>query len=40
MLAVIAILLLAGVLHQPLWVPMLWPAIPMTTVAFWPARWR
>ena len=40
MLAVTAILLLAGVLHQPLWVPMLWPAIPMTTVAFWPARWR
>jgi len=40
MLAVIAILLLAGVLHQPLWVPMLWPAIPMTTVAFWPRRWR
>ncbi|MEO8549081.1 MAG: DUF4105 domain-containing protein [Kofleriaceae bacterium] len=34
MLAVIAVLLLVGVLRQPLWAPMLWPLIPMATVAF------
>lgn len=38
MLAAIAVLLLAGVLHQPLWAPMLWPAIPLAVVAFWRAR--
>jgi len=40
MLALTVALMLAGVLHQPLWVPLLWPLIPMATVAFWPRRWR
>ncbi|HEY6035264.1 MAG TPA: DUF4105 domain-containing protein [Kofleriaceae bacterium] len=40
MLALIALLRVVHVLHQPLWAPMLWPLIPMTTVAFWPKRWR
>ncbi|HET9989481.1 MAG TPA: DUF4105 domain-containing protein [Kofleriaceae bacterium] len=37
MLALIAVLLLINVLHQPLWAPLLWPLIPMAAVAFWPA---
>jgi hypothetical protein len=40
MLALTALLRIVGVLHQPLWAAMLWPAIPMATVAFWPERWR
>ena len=40
MLALIALLVLVGVLRQPLWAPMLWPLIPMATVAFWPQRSR
>ena len=35
MLALIALLLLVNVMHQPLWAPLLWPLIPMATVAFW-----
>ncbi|MEO8846429.1 MAG: DUF4105 domain-containing protein [Kofleriaceae bacterium] len=39
MLALIAVLMLINVLHQPLWAPLLWPLIPMATVAFWrPAK--
>jgi hypothetical protein len=38
MLALIAVLMLINVLHQPLWAPLLWPLIPMATVAFWPLR--
>ena len=34
MLAVVGVLMLIGVLRQPLWAPMLWPLIPMATVAF------
>ena len=34
MLALIAVLMLINVLHQPLWAPLLWPLIPMATVAF------
>jgi len=33
MLALIAVLLLIHVLHQPLWAPLLWPLIPMATLA-------
>lgn len=33
MLAAIAALILFGVLRQPLWAPLLWPLIPMLTVA-------
>jgi len=40
LIALTIVLLLVGVLHQPLWVPLLWPLIPMATVAFWPRRWR
>jgi hypothetical protein len=36
MLALIAVLLLIHVLHQPLWAPLLWPLIPMATLALWP----
>jgi hypothetical protein len=35
MLGVIGLLMLLGVFHQPLWAPLLWPLIPMATVAFW-----
>jgi hypothetical protein len=38
MLVVIALLLLVNVLHQPVWTLMLWPLIPMATVAFWRPR--
>ena len=38
MLAVMAVLLLVNVLHQPIWTLMLWPLIPMATVAFWRPR--
>jgi Domain of unknown function (DUF4105) len=34
MLALLAVLMLINVLHQPLWAAMLWPLIPMATVAF------
>ena len=34
MLALIAVLMLINVLHQPLWAPLLWPLIPMATVAW------
>ncbi|MEO8550734.1 MAG: DUF4105 domain-containing protein [Kofleriaceae bacterium] len=35
MLGMIALLMLLGVFHQPLWAPLLWPLIPMATVGFW-----
>jgi len=35
MLGLIALLMLVNVFHQPLWAPLLWPLIPMATVAFW-----
>jgi len=38
MIAVFALLLLINVLHQPLWAPLLWPLIPMATVAFMKKR--
>jgi hypothetical protein len=38
MLGLIAVLMLINVLHQPLWAPLLWPLIPMATVAFWRPR--
>jgi hypothetical protein len=33
MLALIVALMVAGVLRQPLWAPILWPLIPMATAA-------
>jgi hypothetical protein len=36
MLALVALLMLIHVLRQPLWAALLWPAIPLATVAFWP----
>jgi hypothetical protein len=39
MLGLIAALGVAGVLTQPLVAPLLWPAIPLAVVGFWPARW-
>ncbi|HEU4728723.1 MAG TPA: DUF4105 domain-containing protein [Kofleriaceae bacterium] len=38
MLAAIAVLGLFGVLTQPLLAPLLWPAIPLAVVGFWPDR--
>jgi len=38
MLALIGLAMLIGVLQQPLWAPLLWPLIPMATVAFWPSE--
>lgn len=40
MLGLMLVLQLVHVLKQPLWPEMLWPAIPMAVVAFWPARTR
>jgi hypothetical protein len=37
-LALVAVLLLVGVLAQPLWSALLWPAIPCAVVGLWPAR--
>ena len=38
MLAVLLVLQLVGVLTQPLLAELLWPAIPLAVVGFWPAR--
>jgi len=38
MLAVLRVLQLVGVLTQPLLAELLWPAIPLAVVGFWPAR--
>ncbi|HEY0254922.1 MAG TPA: DUF4105 domain-containing protein [Kofleriaceae bacterium] len=35
MIALQAVLMLINVFHQPLWPEILWPLIPMATVAFW-----
>lgn len=35
LIALQAVLMLIDVFHQPLWPELLWPAIPMATVAFW-----
>jgi hypothetical protein len=39
-LALVALLLLVGVLDQPLWSALLWPAIPAAVVGLWPPRPR
>lgn len=38
MLALILVLELVGVMTQPLLAPLLWPAIPLAVVGFWPER--
>ncbi len=38
MLAVIAILMAVDVIKAPLWMILLWPAIPAAVVGFWPPR--
>lgn len=38
MLALVALLMLVGVLQQPLLAPLLWPLIPAAVVGFWPRR--
>jgi hypothetical protein len=38
MLAVIAGLLLVGVLKQPIWPLLIWPLVPALVVGFWPER--
>jgi hypothetical protein len=38
-LALIALLLLVGVLKQPLLAPLLWPLIPAVVVGFWREAW-
>jgi hypothetical protein len=37
MLAVIALLLLVGILKQPIWPLLLWPLVPCAVVGLWPA---
>jgi hypothetical protein len=37
MLALLLVLDLVGVLTQPLLAPLLWPAIPLAVIGFWPA---
>ncbi|MEO8704804.1 MAG: DUF4105 domain-containing protein [Kofleriaceae bacterium] len=39
MLGLMALLMLIGVLKQPLFAELLWPLIPAALVGFWPARW-
>jgi hypothetical protein len=39
-LVLVAVLLLVGVLDQPLWSALLWPAIPLAVVGLWPPRVR
>jgi hypothetical protein len=36
MIGLFAALMVVNVFHQPLWAPLLWPLIPMATVAFMP----
>jgi hypothetical protein len=38
-LGLIAVLLIIGVLKQPLWDVLLWPLIPALTVGFWRPEW-
>jgi hypothetical protein len=38
MLAAIAVLMLVGVFEQPLFAPLLWPAIPLAVAGLWPER--
>jgi hypothetical protein len=38
MLAAIVVLQLVGILRQPLLAPLLWPAIPLAVVGFWPTE--
>jgi hypothetical protein len=38
MLALLALLMLVGVLTQPIWPALFWPLIPAAVVGFWPAR--
>jgi hypothetical protein len=38
MLAVIAALLVVGVLRQPLWYALVWPLVPNAVAAFWPTK--
>jgi hypothetical protein len=39
-LLLIGLLLLVGILKQPLLAPLLWPLIPAAVVGFWPDGWR
>jgi hypothetical protein len=38
MIVLVALLLLVGVLHQPIWPLLLWPLVPSLVVGFWPQR--
>jgi hypothetical protein len=37
-IALVALLLLVNVLHQPIWPLLLWPLVPSAVVGFWPPR--
>jgi Domain of unknown function (DUF4105) len=39
MLGLLALLMVVGILRQPLFAPLLWPLIPAALVGFWPAHW-
>jgi hypothetical protein len=38
MLAVVAALLVVGVLKQPIWYALVWPLVPNAVAAFWPSK--
>jgi hypothetical protein len=38
MLGLIALLLLVGVLRQPIWPELIWPLVPLGVVGFWPEK--
>jgi len=39
MLGAMALLMVFGVLTQPLFAPLLWPLVPAAVVGFWPDKW-
>jgi hypothetical protein len=38
MLGLLALLMIVGVLRQPIWPLLLWPLVPCAVVGFWPAK--
>jgi len=38
MLGLIFLLLIVGVLHQPIWPELIWPLVPAAVVGFWPEK--
>jgi hypothetical protein len=38
MLGLLLLLMIVGVLHQPIWPELIWPLVPAAVVGFWPER--